>query len=185
MRLVPSTSADELATVAGPVGSGRVLRATGIVVEAMLPRVAIGTGCDVETSDGRSVSGEVVGFSGPAALLMLLGDMRGVAEGCLVRPRGRLAQVPVGDALLGRIVDPNMVPVDGGPPVRRLPEAIGLDNNPPAAMTRRRISEVLPTGVRCLDTLLTVGEGQRLGIMAGPGVGKSVLMGMLARAAQA
>jgi flagellum-specific ATP synthase len=185
MRLLPSLSADEFAATAAPVVSGRVVRATGIVVEAMLPRVAIGTGCDVETTDGRWVAGEVVGFSGPTVLLMLLGDMRGVAEGCLVRPRGRLAQVPVGDALLGRIVDPNMNPVDGGPPIRRLPEAIGLDNNPPAAMTRRRIADVLPTGVRALDTLLTVGEGQRLGIMAGPGVGKSVLMGMLARAAKA
>ncbi len=167
-----------------PSVHGKVVRATGLVVEAAMPRVAVGTGCDIVATDGRLVSAEVVGFNGPTVLLMLLGDMRGIADGCPVVPRGRLSAVPVGDALLGRIVDPFMRPVDGGP-APRLDSHADLDQNPPSAMTRRRIAEVMPTGVRALDTLLTVGEGQRLGIMAGPGVGKSVLLGMLARSASA
>jgi len=163
---------------------GKVLRATGLVVEASLPKAPVGTGCEIIAADGRPVPAEVVGFNGSTALLMLLSDMRGVAEGCAVRPGGKSAEIPVGPELLGRIVDPAMRPVDGLPPPR-LTERIGLDNNPPMAMTRRRIAEQMPTSVRALDSMLCLGEGQRLGIMAGPGVGKSVLLGMLARAAEA
>lgn len=167
-----------------PVVVGRVLRATGLVVEASLPGVPVGTGVEVGTRDGRWVAGEVVGFSGATALLMLLGDMRGVSEGCRVRPHGLTAEVPAGTALLGRVVDPAMRPVDGGPPLA-LHDRVPLDANPPLAMTRARIAKQLTTGVRSLDSVLSVGEGQRLGIMAGPGVGKSVLLGMLARSAEA
>jgi flagellum-specific ATP synthase len=185
MRLLNLAAASAaLEQASRPVVYGKVVRATGLVVEAAMPRVAVGTGCDIVATDARVVPAEVVGFTGPTALLMLLGDMRGIADGCPVIPRGRLSAVPVGDELLGRIVDPFMRPVDGGPPPR-LDAHADLDLNPPIAMTRRRISQVMPTGVRALDTLLTVGEGQRLGIMAGPGVGKSVLLGMLARSAEA
>jgi flagellum-specific ATP synthase len=163
---------------------GRVVRATGLVVEASLPGVPVGTGVEVEARDGRGVAGEVVGFSGSTALLMMLGEMRGIGEGCRVRPRGMLAEVPVGEALLGRVVDPFMRPVDGGPAIG-LHHHVPLDANPPLAMTRVRISRQLPTGVKALDAVLSVGEGQRLGIMAGPGVGKSVLLGMLARSSEA
>jgi flagellum-specific ATP synthase len=122
----------------------------------------------------------VVGFNGPTALLVPFGDMEGICEGCAVVPRSNAGDVPVGEALLGRVVDARMQPIDGGPSML-LKERGRLSANPPPAMSRRRIADPMPTGVRSLDACLTIGEGQRLGIMAGPGVGKSVLLGMVAR----
>jgi flagellum-specific ATP synthase len=163
---------------------GRVIKASGLIMEATLPSAAIGTACEIEAADGRFVGAEVVGFSGSSALLMPFGDIRGIRENCAVRPKGRSAEIPMGNALLGRVVDSSMRPLDGGaPPV--LGKHVPLDCSPPVAMSRRRISRVVATGIRSIDAFLTFGEGQRLGIMAGPGVGKSVLLGMLARHAEA
>ncbi len=162
------------------VMEGRVLRATPALVEASLPKVAVGTTCEIRVDARRSVAAEVVGFDGGVALLMPFGDMHGVAEGARVLPRSSASEVAVGPALVGRVVDPWMRPIDGLPsPVlgRRAP----LIAEPPPPMSRRRILSPLPTGVRALDLLLPLGEGQRLGVFAGPGVGKSVLLGMLAR----
>jgi flagellum-specific ATP synthase len=115
---------------------------------------------------------------------MPFGDLNGIGEGCAVWPRASAAEIPVGEALLGRIVDAAMRPVDGGPaPI--LSKRVSLNASPPHAMARRRISRPLVMGIRALDACLTCGEGQRVGIMAGPGVGKSVLLGMLARSANA
>jgi flagellum-specific ATP synthase len=166
------------------VVTGRVLRASGLIIEAALPRVALGTGCEIFAGDGRTVLGEVVGFSGADALLMPFGDMAGICEGCAVVPRAPSAAVPVGASLLGRVVDAMLRPVDGGP-VPLLRERAPLNRNPPLAMQRRRISRPLSMGIRAIDACLTVGEGQRVGIMAGAGVGKSVLLGMLAKSAKA
>jgi flagellum-specific ATP synthase len=166
------------------VVSGKVTRASGIIVEATLPQVAVGTACVIETSGGKLISAEVVGFQRSKALLMPFGDLNGIGEGCAVWPRASAAEIPVGDALLGRVVDAAMRPVDGGPPLV-LNKSASLNANPPHAMTRRRISRPLVLGIRALDACLTCGEGQRVGIMAGPGVGKSVLLGMLARSASA
>ena len=162
---------------------GRVLRATGLVLEASLPRVAVGTACEIRADD-RTVAAEVVGFAGSTALLMPLGSMQGICEGCRVVPRRSAAELPVGDALLGRVVDASMRPVDGGP-VPLLRGVARIHAEPPPAMARRRIHAPLPLGIRALDALLTVGEGQRVGILAGAGVGKSVLLGMLARSTRA
>ncbi len=166
------------------VVSGKVTRASGIIVEAMLPQVAVGTSCVIQTSAGKLISAEVVGFSRSRALLMPFGELAGIGEGCPVWPRATAAELPVGDALLGRIVDAAMRPVDGGPALT-LNKSVPLNALPPHAMSRRRISRPLGLGIRAMDACLTCGEGQRVGIMAGPGVGKSVLLGMLARSADA
>lgn len=163
---------------------GRVIRASGLIVEAALPRVAVGTSCEIRVSGGRNVLAEVVGFSGATALLMPFGEMHGICEGCAVIPRQSAAELCVGDALLGRVVDAGIRPVDGKPaPMVR--SRVLLNAPPPQAMARRRISRVLTLGIRSIDSCLTIGEGQRVGIMAGPGVGKSVLLGMVARHADA
>ena len=162
--------------------AGKVTRVSGIVVEATLSTVAVGTACEIRLGPHKSLNAEVVGFSKNRALLMPFGDVAGISEGCVVWPRNIGADVPVGDALLGRVVDSAIRPVDGRP-LPALPRRAALYATPPHAMTRRRISRILPLGIRSLDACLTCGEGQRVGIMAGPGLGKSVLMGMLARGA--
>jgi len=164
--------------------AGKVTRVSGIIVEATLPSVAVGTACTIRLAHGKSLNAEVVGFSKNRALLMPFGDVAGVGEGCAVWPRSAGADIPVGEGLLGRVVDAAMTAVDGArQPV--LPHRASLNASPPHAMTRRRISHPLVLGIRSLDACITCGEGQRVGIMAGPGIGKSVLMGMLARSAAA
>jgi len=184
MSLVDLDRLQQLLAEAEPLPvQGRVLRATGLVLEASLPRVAVGTPCEIHTGE-RTVAAEVVGFAGSTALLMPLGPMQGICEGCAVVPRRAGAELPVGEALLGRVVDASLRPVDGGP-VPLLRGRVRIHAQPPHAMSRRRIAVPLATGVRAIDGLLTVGEGQRVGILAGAGVGKSVLLGMLARRADA
>ncbi|HET6412248.1 MAG TPA: FliI/YscN family ATPase [Anaeromyxobacter sp.] len=163
---------------------GTVVRATGLLVEALLPRVPVGTSCEIRANDGGLVHAEVVGFQGGTARLMPLSEIHGVAEGCDVVPRAAADRIAVGDELLGRVVDGALRPVDGGPPLA-LRRRTALHASPPPALQRRRVKEPLPLGIRSIDACLTVGEGQRVAIMAGPGVGKSVLLGMLARSAQA
>jgi flagellum-specific ATP synthase len=166
------------------VVSGKVTRASGIIVEAMLPQVAVGTACVIEIGAGKLIPAEVVGFSRSKALLMPFGELAGIGEGCPVWPRASAAEIPVGEGLLGRVVDAAMRPVDGLPaPV--LNKTAVMNAPPPHAMQRRRITRPLVLGIRSLDACLTCGEGQRVGVMAGPGVGKSVLLGMLARSASA
>jgi flagellum-specific ATP synthase len=164
--------------------TGTVVRAAGLVVEAALPRVPVGTACEIRATDGGSVLAEVVGFFGQTARLMPLGDIHGIGEGCAVVPRASADRVAVGDGLLGRVVDATLRPMDGGPtPLLR--GRAKLHASPPSAMERRRVTRPLALGLRAIDACLTVGEGQRLAVMAGPGVGKSVLLGMLARSADA
>ncbi|HET9596900.1 MAG TPA: FliI/YscN family ATPase [Anaeromyxobacteraceae bacterium] len=184
-RLAPIDALTRAIAEADPLPlTGTVVRAAGLVLEAALPRVPVGTACEIRAADGASVMAEVVGFFGQTARLMPLGDIHGIGEGCTVVPRAAADRIAVGDALLGRVVDAALRPVDGGPtPV--LPARARLHATPPVAMERRRVTRPLPLGIRCIDAFLTVGEGQRLAIMAGPGVGKSVLLGMLARSADA
>ncbi len=164
--------------------TGTVARATGLLVEATLPRVPVGTACEIRTEGGHLVLAEVVGFNGGTARLMPLGNIQGIGEGCDVVPRAAADRVPVGEGLLGRVVDASLRPIDKGPaPLLR--GRAPLHAAPPAALHRRRVDRPIPLGIRSIDSCLTVGEGQRLAIMAGPGVGKSVLLGMLARSASA
>ncbi len=163
---------------------GKVTRASGLIVEASLPRVAVGTSCEIRVSGGRNVPAEVVGFAGASALLMPFGEMQGICEGCPVVPRESAAEIWVGDGLLGRVVDAAMRPVDGMP-LPSLRTRVSINASPPPAFSRRRITKQVTLGIRSIDACLTIGEGQRVGVMAGPGVGKSVLLGMVARHADA
>ena len=163
---------------------GRVVRASGVIVEAALPHVAVGTCCQIETRNGNMVLAEVVGFEGRTARLMPFGEIEGIGEGCAVQPRRSLSRIPVGEELLGRVVDATLRPMDGrDSPVLR--STAQLAATPPKAMDRRRISEPFVVGIRSIDSCLTIGEGQRIAVLSGPGVGKSVLLGMLARSPQA
>jgi flagellum-specific ATP synthase len=164
--------------------TGTVVRAAGLVIEAALPRVAVGTACEIQATDGTRVQAEVVGFFGQTARLMPLGDIHGIGEGCTVVPRASADRIPVGEELLGRVVDAALRPMDGGP-VPMLRHRARLHAAPPSAMERRRVTRPLALGIRSIDAFLTAGEGQRLAILSGPGVGKSVLLGMLARSAEA
>ncbi len=164
--------------------TGTVVRAAGLVIEASLPRVPVGTGCEIRATDGALVQAEVVGFFGQTARLMPLSDIHGIGEGCVVTPRASADWISVGENLLGRVVDSSLRPMDGGP-VPILRGRTRLHRSPPSSMERRRVTDPLPLGIRSIDAFLTVGEGQRMAVLAGPGVGKSVLLGMLARSASA
>ncbi|ABC81165.1 FliI/YscN family ATPase [Anaeromyxobacter dehalogenans] len=164
--------------------TGTVVRAAGLLVEALLPQVPVGTACEIHARDGAVVLAEVIGFQGGTARLMPLSGIQGVAEGCVVVPRASADRIPVDEALLGRVVDASLRPVDGGP-VPILRQRTALHAAPPPALSRRRVERPVPLGIRAVDACLTVGEGQRVAVMAGPGVGKSVLLGMLARSATA
>jgi len=164
--------------------TGRVVRATGLLVEAALPRVPVGTSCEIRAKGGELVMAEVVGFQAGTAQLMPLGEIQGIGEGCEVVPRQAADRLSVGVGLLGRVVDANLRPIDGRP-LPALRHRTPLHAAPPPALDRRRVSKPVPLGIRSIDACLTVGEGQRLAVMAGPGVGKSVLLGMLARSADA
>lgn len=166
------------------VVQGRVMRASGWVVEAVLPGVAVGTQCSIITQNNKTVRAEVVGFAGTTALLMPLGEISGISEGSSVIPRPNDSALQVGPALLGRVVNASLEPIDGGPPML-LTDRTALKAVPPQAMTRRRISRQMQTGVKVIDACLTLGEGQRICVVAGPGVGKSVLLGMMAQHAAA
>jgi flagellum-specific ATP synthase len=163
---------------------GKVRKVVGLVIEASAPPAAVGDLCRIEVARGAPALAEVVGFRDGCLLLMPLGEMEGVAPGGAVAPLGRPLAVPVGAGLLGRVVDALGRPMDGrggtGPTV-----AVPTRRPPPDPLARRRVAEPLPTGVRAIDGPLTVGLGQRLGIFAGSGVGKSTLLGMIARRTEA
>jgi FliI/YscN family ATPase len=166
-------------------GYGRTTKVVGLVIQAVGVDVSLGELCRVHSlNSDNSVMAEVVGFHEGGILLMPLGELDGVHPGSAVEPMGRSWGVEVGDGLLGRILDGLGNPMDGlgdvGPTVR-----VPLNQDPPNPLTRRPISEPLPTGVRALDGMIPVGSGQRIGIFAGSGVGKSTLLGMIARHARA
>lgn len=160
---------------------GRVSKLVGLVIEVEGLAAPVGAVCRIDTGRNREpVVCEVVGFRGVTALLMPYGSMTGLMPGQKVSQVSRDLSVPVGPQLLGRVLDGFGRPIDGGPPLNsdlRRPVSAA----PPAAMDRRRIEQRLATGVRSIDSLVSVARGQRLGIFAGSGVGKSVLLGMLAR----
>lgn len=160
---------------------GRVEKIVGLVIESWGPPAPVGELCLLrDPEDGKVGEAEVVGFRDGKALLMPLGEPYGLRPGCEVISTGGPLKVPVGDGLLGRVLDGLGNPVDGRGPLKATArrEVYGVPPNP---LYRRRITEPLPTGVRAIDGLLTLGKGQRMGIFAGSGVGKSVLLGMIAR----
>ncbi len=160
---------------------GRVIQVVGLVIESTGPAARIGDLCYIESAeDGEAIPCEVVGFRSERILLMPLGEMRGIRSGSMVRSAGGCFKVPVGDGMMGRIVNGLGRPVDGKGPLAVSQEQ-PVEAAPPNAMQRQMIEKPFVTGVRAIDGILTMGEGQRVGIFAGSGVGKSTLLGMVAR----
>jgi len=159
---------------------GRVTRVVGQVVEVTSLPVAVGEVCRIAPDERSGILAQVAGFHERGVLLMPLGELEGIRPGATVIPLGRAFFARAGEGLVGRVLDGLGRPIDHDGPVgttRRQP----LLAEPPSPLERPRIHEPLATGVRALDGLLTIGRGQRIGIMAGSGVGKSVLLGMIAR----
>ncbi len=181
--------------------TGRLTRVAGLVMEAVGIKAPVGSMCAVSLPDGHTVDAEVVGFSGDRLLLMPSTDVYGVHPGARValmesephnsgsgrhvhllrrRTQDRVKHIPVGPELLGRVVDGNGRPLDGLGPLQ-LAERAPLQSRPINPLTRAPITQTLDVGVRAINSLLPVGRGQRMGLFAGSGVGKSMLLGMMAR----
>lgn len=161
--------------------SGKVTDVVGTVVEAHLPGSRLGTVVNIIVKGQRDVLAEVVGFKDDKALLLPYMSLAGISPGCAVTGKRTMDKIPVGDFLLGRVVDPLMNGLEAELHLPERPTMVPLEREAPNPMMRSRIEGKLSLGIRAIDGLLTFGEGQRIGIMAGAGVGKSVLMGMIAR----
>lgn len=177
---------------------GTLTRLTGLVLEASGLRVPVGSQCHLQMPGGEPILAEVVGFAGDRAFLMPAGDIQGLSCGATVTPAEPfvaplrlgdttapslatgLLRLPMGDGLLGRVIDSQGFPLDHAGDLQNVVAEL-LDREPINAMERAPVREQLDTGVRAINSLLTVGRGQRLGLFAGSGVGKSVLLGMMAR----
>ena len=163
-----------------PLVEGKLIRMVGLTLEAAGCQAPIGSCCRIVVEHGRDVYAEVVGFADDYLYLMPIGDIRGLRPGARVIPLGQASEVFVGDALLGRVVNGAGHPIDGKGPVDgeiHVP-LLGQTTNP---LQRKPIREPLDTGVRAINALLTVGRGQRIGLFAGSGVGKSTLLGVMTR----
>ncbi|NLY39468.1 MAG: FliI/YscN family ATPase [Firmicutes bacterium] len=176
-----------LASFQGGRVTGKVRQVVGLVMEVTGIRPFIGEICRVKTMDGRLLNAEVVGFRDRCTLLMPLEELKGISPGCPVLPTGKSFRLRVGPGLKGRVLDGLGRLLDSGLPP--LPPGEGMeypvDNSPPNPLERRPITQPLYTGVKAIDALLTCGEGQRVGIFSGSGVGKSTLLGMIARYSEA
>jgi flagellum-specific ATP synthase len=185
--------------------SGRLTRVSGLVMEAVGLRLPVGSQCQIQIPGGQSIEAEVAGFSGDRLFIMPATDIYGVMPGARVIPdnpmaaqpprlgmryilrrraQDRVRQVPVGDRLLGRVLDGAGRPLDGMGSLS-LERRVPLYTRPINPLERAPITQTLDVGVRAINGLLTVGRGQRLGLFAGSGVGKSVLLGMMARFTEA
>ena len=185
--------------------SGRLTRVSGLVMEAVGLRMPVGSQCHIQIPGGQSIEAEVAGFAGDRLFIMPATDIYGVMPGARVVPdnplaaqpprlgmryiprrraQDRVRQVPVGDTLLGRVLDGAGRPLDGLGPLM-LERRVPLYSRPINPLERAPIRKTLDVGVRAINGLLTVGRGQRLGLFAGSGVGKSVLLGMMARMTEA
>jgi flagellum-specific ATP synthase len=191
---------------AAPIAaSGRLTRVSGLVMEAVGLRLPVGSQCHVQVPGGQSIEAEVAGFSGDRLFIMPATDIYGVMPGARVVPdnpmaaqpprlgmryvprrraQDRVRQVPVGERLLGRVLDGAGRPLDGMGPLS-LERRVPLYSRPINPLEREPIRQTLDVGVRAINGLLTVGRGQRLGLFAGSGVGKSILLGMMARFTEA
>jgi flagellum-specific ATP synthase len=163
---------------------GRVKQIIGTVIEAWGISGSIGTLCWIRKDNGVEVSAEIVGFRDNVTLLMPLGEMEGIRPDSLLYSTEGSFKIRVGEELVGRVVNGLGNPIDGKGDLSHysLRSTIG---EPPSPLSRTRISDVLSCGIRAVDSMLTIGKGQRMGIFAGSGIGKSTLMGMIARYTQA
>jgi flagellum-specific ATP synthase len=164
--------------------NGRIEKVIGLTIESRGPATRIGDVCLIRDQTGVPIISEVVGFRNDLVLLMPLGPVEGLAPGSEVEATSDSLTVRVGADLLGRVVDGLGRPMDGLGPISG-EEWIHIQNDPPSPLSRPRIDEPLATGVRVIDGLLTLGLGQRVGLFAGSGVGKSTLLGMVARNSEA
>jgi flagellum-specific ATP synthase len=162
------------------VVEGMLRRVVGLTLEAVGCEAPVGSRCLVDSADGGSIETEVVGFSDGRLYLMPTGILQGVLPNARVRPCPHDSGIPAGDALLGRVIDAAGVPLDGRGPLCA-DQQTSLKRAPINPMQRQPISQPLDVGVRAINALLTVGRGQRMGLFAGSGVGKSTLLGMMTR----
>lgn len=203
-RLLLAEACERVRLGPGLLLQGTLMRLSGLVLEATGLRAPVGAQCLVSMADQPPVLTEVVGFSGHRAFLMPAGDVHGLANGARVESLGAVAtplrlgqpaltrtspafgvlRLPLGQGLLGRVVDAQGQPMDRAGPLQHV-VARALDRQPINAMDRAPVRQPLDTGVRAINALLTVGRGQRIGLFAGSGVGKSVLLGMMARYTEA
>jgi flagellum-specific ATP synthase len=161
---------------------GRISDIVGISIESVGPFASVGDVCYIETKENgiSSIKGEVVGFKGKKTLIMPFGETKGIAPGLRVINLGKKLEIPVGEELLGRVLSGDGTPIDGKGPVLST-TFYQVERPAPSAYHRKRITQHITTGVKAIDGVLTVGKGQRMGIFSGSGVGKSVLLGMIAR----
>ncbi|MEI7474442.1 MAG: FliI/YscN family ATPase [bacterium] len=164
---------------------GRVTKLLGLTVEAQLPGLKIGDLCFIEAAGGIPKPAEVVAFKGDAAQMLLLYDGAGICQGSWVTTTNNAITIPVGDFLLGRLISPLGEPLDGKPLNPINAQYVSVEANPPDPFSRPIIHGKFSTGVRAIDSLLTMGPGQRMGLFAGSGVGKSTMLGMIARESEA
>jgi type III secretion protein N (ATPase) len=163
--------------------AGAVDEVTGLVIRATVGRVALGEVVRIDRRGREPLAAEVVGFRGEQAVLLPLGELAGIAPASAVWRTGAPLEIACGDDLLGRVLDGIGAPIDGGPPLTGEPWAV--DRPAPPPLDRPPITAPQPTGVRVIDTLLTLGRGQRVGLFSAAGVGKSTLLGQIARGASA
>jgi flagellum-specific ATP synthase len=161
--------------------SGKVTQIVGLVLEASGMKSSIGETCKIiSRNEEHSIDAEIVGFREGRALLMPLGELRGIGPGAKVMATGEEFKVQVGDHLLGRVIDGLGRPIDGRGPIKSK-TYYPVYNSPPDPITRKKVENPIATGIRSIDGPLTVGKGQRMGIFSGSGVGKSTTLGMIAR----
>ena len=172
--------AQKISETPGLIVEGKLSRMVGLTLEAVGCRAAIGSHCRIETNGGRSIHAEVVGFAGERVFLMSAGDLQGLEPDCRVIPMGKNSLARVGYSLLGRVLDGSGKPLDNKGPLRTDAQISlnGVSINP---LTRKPIRTPLDVGVRAINSMLCVGRGQRMGLFAGTGVGKSILLGMMTK----
>ncbi|MFM5040454.1 lateral flagellar FliI-like assembly ATPase LfiI [Aeromonas caviae] len=171
---------DSLEEVPGYRRYGRLVRVTGLTLEVVGCQLIMGQRCEVETATGAALLAEVLGFNRDISYLMPLQPMSGLYAGARVLPVDGEETIRVGEHLLGRVVDGLLQPLDGRP-LKEEGERVPLFSSPPNPLLRTPVREPLDVGIRAINGLLTVGKGQRLGLFAGSGVGKSMLLGMMTR----
>ncbi|MFW6386411.1 MAG: flagellar protein export ATPase FliI [Bacillota bacterium] len=165
---------------------GYITRVVGLVIESRGPEVSIGELCIIESEEkGQAIKGEVVGFEDNRVLLMPIGEMEGINPGARVVATGEKLKIKVSDELTGHVLDGLGRPLLGEELNLSVAKEVPVKTSPPNALLRQRISEPLSLGIRSIDGLLTCGRGQRVGIFSGSGVGKSTLLGMVARNTEA
>jgi type III secretion protein N (ATPase) len=174
--------------------AGRVTEVTGLVVRATIPGVRVGEQVYIDRDplpakhslkDGQRLRAEVVGFRGEEVVLMPLGPVAGIGPDSVVSPSGAPLTIEVGTGLLGRVVNGLGEPMDGKGPLAGVTVPYAIERSAPDPLQRKRISQILAFGVRAIDAFCTIGEGQRIGLFAGSGVGKSTLLGQIARNTEA